>query len=687
MTKHTGKVYLVGSGLGEVEFLTVRAHQVLARAEVLVFDALADGALVQVAPETCRKLNVGKRGGQPSMHQSAINDLLVRHCEQGRRVVRLKSGDPFVFGRSQAEIQALTEARCPFEVVPGLSSALTAPLVAGIPLTDPVLSQGFTVVTGHDPEALDWQTLARMDTLVILMGGRSLPDIVRRLEIQGRSPQTPIAVIRWAGRPQQRIWEATLSTIVRETRGEPLSPCVIVIGEVVGLRFYLKASPDPPGFDQSDVFKEQPPVEPPPQRAEQAPEVMQPEIIQADGQQDTASIDFDEPASTLPEAVLIDADEPASTPPEAVLINAHDELALTLSEATLIDATEPAETPAEAILIDTDESALTSSEAVLLDAGDEPASTLSEATLINADEPAETPAEAIPLTSTQLDFAPLDSAMTSPSSPPSLSSAPLPLPLSGKTILVTRAASQSSQFVNRLLQEGATVVDLPALEIVPPSSWQELDDAIAQLASFDWLMLTSANSVEYFFDRLADREFPSGLKLAVVGDKTAQTLEKRGLKPDFVPREFIADSLVAQFPEALEGTRILFPRVESGGRDVIVRDFTRQGARVIEVAAYQSRCPEAIAPAALAALQNRTVDVVTFASSKTVKHFCQLLERSQPDSSWQVWLTGVCIASIGPQTTQTCNDLLGRVDAEAKEYTLEGLIVAIIRWFEATQQA
>lgn len=519
-----GTVYLVGSGPGDAAYLTMRAHQLLAETEVLVYDALVDSDLLQLVPETCLRLNVGKRGGEPSMPQAEINKLLVHHCLQGQQVVRLKSGDPFIFGRCQSEIEALTAAHCAFEVVPGLSSALAAPLLAGIPLTDPVLSRCFTVVSGHDPDGLNWQTLAQMDTLVILMGGQHLAKILRRLQEHGRSPHTPIAIIRWASRSKQQIWEGTLSTILQETATEALSPCVMVIGEVVKLRSYLQPR-SPSRFS----------------------------------------------------TVLTTSDSTPDSPPETLL------------------------------------------------------------------------------------------------------------PFADKTILVTRSANQASPFIDRLKQEGATVVEMPALEIVPPSSWQPLDEALTRLADFDWLLLTSANSVDYFFERLAmqirDLRALSGIKIAVVGDKTAQKLEQRGLKPDFTPPEFVADSLAAHFPASLSGTRILFPRVESGGRDVLVKDFTNRGANVTEVPAYQSLCPATIDPIALAALQASTVDVITFASAKTVKHFCQLLEQSQPDASWQSWLEGVCIASIGPQTTKACASLLGRVDAEAEEYTLEGLVQAIAQWF------
>lgn len=239
MAQQPGKVYLVGSGPGNVDYLTVRGQQLLTQAEVLVYDALVDADLLPLVSANCELVQVGKRGGQPSVSQSDIDRLLVDYCLQGKQVVRLKSGDPFIFGRSTSEIQALIAAGCAFEVIPGLSSALAAPLLAGIPLTDPVMSRCFAVVSAHDPDALDWTALAAMDTLVVLMGGQRLLEIIHRLTEHGRSPHTPIAIIRWAGQPQQQIWTGSLDTIVQETANQTLSPCVMVIGEVVALRPFL----------------------------------------------------------------------------------------------------------------------------------------------------------------------------------------------------------------------------------------------------------------------------------------------------------------------------------------------------------------------------------------------------------------------------------------------------------------
>ncbi|MDF5714884.1 MAG: uroporphyrinogen-III synthase [Rhizonema sp. NSF051] len=265
------------------------------------------------------------------------------------------------------------------------------------------------------------------------------------------------------------------------------------------------------------------------------------------------------------------------------------------------------------------------------------------------------------------------------------------LPLANKTVLVTRSVGQSSQFTELLTSSGATVIEMPTLEIGPPSSWDALDHAIAHLSDFHWLILTSSNGIDYFFERLLaqgkDARTLTKIKIAVVGEKTAQSLKEHSLQADFIPPDFVADSLVANFPEELTGKKVLFPRVESGGREVLLQEFTAKGAEVVEVAAYQSYCPSSIPPTAELALQSGIVDVVTFASSKTVQFFYQIIKRVFSENSEDTeslianFLEGVCIASIGPQTSKTCRSLFGRVDLEAEEYTLEGLTQALIKWF------
>lgn len=250
-------------------------------------------------------------------------------------------------------------------------------------------------------------------------------------------------------------------------------------------------------------------------------------------------------------------------------------------------------------------------------------------------------------------------------------------------ILVTRAGQQSNRFSNLLQSYGARVVEMSALEIGAPSSWESLDRQLSLLSSFQWLVLTSVNGVEAVLDRchqsqgrsLLELKQQGPFKIAVVGQKTAEALLQADIGIDFSPNEFVADALVAQFPDPLSGLRILFPRVETGGRDVIVREFCDRGATVIEVPAYESRCPAQIDPLALAALQTDQIQVITFASSKTVRHFLRLVEQAGLDRQD---LAAVRLASIGPQTSATCHELFGRVDIEAHTYTLDGLTEAIV---------
>jgi len=259
-------------------------------------------------------------------------------------------------------------------------------------------------------------------------------------------------------------------------------------------------------------------------------------------------------------------------------------------------------------------------------------------------------------------------------------------PLAGETILITRAVSSGNGFRKMLEEKGATVLEMPALEIKPPTTWQPLDNAINHLEEFDWLILTSANGVEYFFARLQhlqkDINSLKNIKIAVVGNKTADFLAKYQVSPDFIPPDFIADSLVSHFPENIKGKKILFPRVETGGREILIQELTQQGGEVIEIPAYQSTCPDTMDEMIWDALAKEVISIITFASSKTVRNFHHLVSQAltnTPNLSLSSLLREVAIASIGPQTSQTCQELLGKVDIEAEEYTLEGLVNSLCR--------
>ncbi|GAC1312456.1 MAG: uroporphyrinogen-III C-methyltransferase [Acidimicrobiales bacterium] len=231
-----GVVYLVGAGPGDPGLLTVRGAALLAGADVVVHDRLAEPALLDLAPPGAARIDVGKRPGD-SVHQDEINATLVTEARQGRVVVRLKGGDPFVFGRGGEEAEALTAAGVRFEVVPGVSSAIAAPAYAGIPVTHRGLSTSFTVVTGHSRHAVDtetnWEALATAaGTVVVLMGVAHRAEIARRLIGGGLAPDTPVAAVRWGSRLDQRTTRTTLGEL-GEVELEP--PVTIVVGRVAAL--------------------------------------------------------------------------------------------------------------------------------------------------------------------------------------------------------------------------------------------------------------------------------------------------------------------------------------------------------------------------------------------------------------------------------------------------------------------
>jgi uroporphyrinogen III methyltransferase / synthase len=236
----TGKVYLVGAGPGDPGLITVRGLQLLQSAQVIVYDQLVSLELLEETPSTAIRIFVGKQAGRHCIAQEEINRILIDHARLGYEVVRLKGGDPFVFGRGGEEAEALADAEIPFEIVPGVSSAVAVPAYAGIPLTHRKFASSFAVVTGHEARkgksAVDWGKLATaVDTLVILMGLHNLPAIVAKLIAHGRSPETPAAVIRWGTTDEQETVIGTLADIV-EKSASLKAPTLIVVGEVVELR-------------------------------------------------------------------------------------------------------------------------------------------------------------------------------------------------------------------------------------------------------------------------------------------------------------------------------------------------------------------------------------------------------------------------------------------------------------------
>lgn len=240
-TTMTGKVYLVGAGPGDPDLLTLKGKKCLQQADVILYDQLVGEELMEHAGKSVELIYVGKQAGKPCLKQSAIEELLVRHARQGKRVVRLKGGDPFVFGRGGEEAEVLKRAGIPYEIVPGVSSAIAVPAYAGIPVTHRSCASSVAIVTGHRASSgsghVKWGELAHsVDTLVILMGLHNLREIMNRLMQGGCEPQRPVALIHAGTRPSQRSVVGTVQTIAAlADRRKFQSPTLIIVGEVVRL--------------------------------------------------------------------------------------------------------------------------------------------------------------------------------------------------------------------------------------------------------------------------------------------------------------------------------------------------------------------------------------------------------------------------------------------------------------------
>ena len=244
--KYTGKVYLVGAGPGDPGLLTVKGKTLLEQADVVVYDALVSPEILASISPHAEQINAGKRKGRHSLPQTETTELLRAKAESNAVVVRLKGGDPFVFGRGGEEMADLVEAGVEVEIVPGITSGIAAPAYIGIPVTHRKYNSSVTFVTGHEatekyrPE-VNWKAIAQgSETIVIYMGVHNLPQIIPQLLAGGMTTDTPIAMIRWGTRPDRTQLIATLGTIVRQVREtEFKAPAIAVIGEVVDLHSLL----------------------------------------------------------------------------------------------------------------------------------------------------------------------------------------------------------------------------------------------------------------------------------------------------------------------------------------------------------------------------------------------------------------------------------------------------------------
>ncbi len=258
--------------------------------------------------------------------------------------------------------------------------------------------------------------------------------------------------------------------------------------------------------------------------------------------------------------------------------------------------------------------------------------------------------------------------------------------LAGRRILITRAREQSGDFATLLKKLGAVVVEFPTIEIVPPPSWKELDQAIARLGTYDWIIFTSANGVVFFWQRLTEKRkpnrLPPSLKVCAIGPATANQLKKRGVPVHHIPKEFIAESILEGFQEmGVREKRILLARAKKA-RDILPKGLRRMGAKVDVVEVYRTVRPKGGAKKLKELLKEGRIDVVTFTSSSTVDHFAELLK----GEDFNKLLNGVAIASIGPVTTKTAKERGLKILIQPSRYTIPGLTQAIAKYFAPHQR-
>jgi len=242
-----GKVYIVGAGPGDPELITIKATRLIRSADVILYDRLVSEETISLAKEGCELIYVGKHPGESSITQERINEMLVEKAQEGGSIVRLKGGDPFLFGRGGEEAQVLSREGISYEVVPGITSAISVPAYAGIPVTQRHIASSVAFITGHEASTktkgtVEWERIAQsVDTLVVMMGIRNLGNIAERLIKGGRDPKTPVAIIEKGTTKLQKTITGTLETIEVKARIEGIKPpAITIIGKVVNLREELR---------------------------------------------------------------------------------------------------------------------------------------------------------------------------------------------------------------------------------------------------------------------------------------------------------------------------------------------------------------------------------------------------------------------------------------------------------------
>ena len=497
-----GKVYLVGAGPGDYKLLTLKGLECIKKADVIVYDRLANKDYLKEAKENCEFIYVGKASSNHTLPQDDINMVIVNKAKEGKVVTRLKGGDPYVFGRGGEEGEVLREEGIEFEVVPGITSAIGGLCYAGIPITHRDYASSFHVITGHlreddkDNTEINWNALANTNgTLVFLMGVANLQKITLNLIKEGKSKDTPVALISWATRYNQTVITSTLENVYEEALKVNIKPpTLIVIGDVVKLREKLNFFEDKPLF--------------------------------------------------------------------------------------------------------------------------------------------------------------------------------------GKDVIVTRARTQSSSLVSKISDLGGNPIEIPTIKINKIENNIELENEIKNIRDYTYLVLTSKNAVQIFFDKLykmnLDSRALANLKVCAVGSATAKEIRNNGINPDIIPEQFVSEYLFAELKSVLKSTdKVLIPRTKNA-RDFLVNKISKI-CSVKEIHIYETVLNNIKKDEILKGLNSLEEKYITFTSSSTVTNFVDIIGMDNIDE-----LNKLKVISIGPITTETANSLGINVYREANISTIDGMIDCII---------
>lgn len=492
------KVYLIGAGPGDPGLLTLRGQAALAAADVVVYDYLAAEALLQMARPDAERVYVGKISGNHALPQHEINALLVRLGKEGKIVARLKGGDPYIFGRGGEEAEALVEAGVPFEEVPGITSVIAGPAYAGIPLTHRAFASSVTIITGHEdptkPESVhNWDALAKgASTLVFVMGMKNLPNISASLIKAGLPSETPAALVMWGTTPKHRSHVGTLGSLPKDAKNHGFSnPCLIIVGDVVQLRDRLNWFEQKPLLGKSVVVT---------RAREQASDIAA--LLEAQGAE---VIQF----PTIRIAPLDDFDAVDST---AKNLSAYDWVIF-----TSVNGVRAFWERLRTCRLD---------------------SRAFGSCKLAAIGPAT--ADALRGHGLEPDFVPAAYVAES------IAEGLVGLGMSGKKILLARAAEAREVLPQRLREAGATVDILPVYRTVP--ALERRDDVLERLAagSLHCITFGSSSTVDNFFAAIpADmcKAHPN-VAMACIGPVTGDTLRKHGFEPTVQPDAFTIPGLI-----------------------------------------------------------------------------------------------------------------------------------------------